>query len=198
MDVRFGSDADIEMPRRDVLYSPESRHCSARWRCPLSARTRRTALQQNRPTRLPWHQIGLLSSGRTNLTRTTPAMHRRWRGQGRPLASNPFSPNKNACRSKTSLNDAAVGILCSLKINPERCEPRHTGLTKSRIKGRYAEKEPHGGSDGEDHHPHFGLSGDQLLCGSSRTHRDRRYHLAKDLHMKPECLPVKRRTKTAA
>jgi hypothetical protein len=44
--------------------------------------------------------------------------------------------------------------------------------------------------NGEDHHPHFGLSGDQLLCGSSWTYRDRRYHFTNGLHMTLEGLPV--------
>jgi hypothetical protein len=41
--VRFGSKADILIGSHDVRFTPESRHRSARWQCPLCAPT---ALQQ--------------------------------------------------------------------------------------------------------------------------------------------------------
>src|SRR5262249_53812063 len=46
-DVRFGSKADIHPPSADVRFTPESRHWSAQFRCPLCAKSGREQAQQS-------------------------------------------------------------------------------------------------------------------------------------------------------
>src|SRR5262249_30614288 len=70
---------------------------------------------------------GARSSGATSHGPPERPWPRTGDGAARVATCKQSLPLRNAYRSKSNLSDAVVGILCTLKINAEKCEPRHTG-----------------------------------------------------------------------
>ena len=61
--VRFGSKADMGLPLTDVRFTPKSGHCSARQRCPLSAKSGHSSISGGRRRR-SYQLVRLRSSTR--------------------------------------------------------------------------------------------------------------------------------------